>query len=308
MVGIGLVGPTIMAHGTEAQLQRWLPAIRDGSEIWCQLFSEPDAGSDLAGLAARAERDGDTWHVTGAKVWSSRAHYSKWGLLLARSDASLPKHAGITAFALDMTAPGVEVRPLKQMNGDTHFNEVFLDRAAIPDGDRIGAPGEGWRVAITCLTHERNSIGQGWGSVTRSHILDLARAAGAASDPVRRQQVAKLICELEVNRMTTLRAKAAAKAGKPPGPEGSGAKIRNSEFLRDLGRFAVDVLGPASVAGESQHEWQTLFLTGPSFSIRGGTDEIQRNILGERVLGLPPEPRVDKDAPFANRAGASVRG
>ena len=302
MVGIGLIGPTLMTHGTEEQLARWLPAIRDGSEIWCQLFSEPDAGSDLAGLAARAERDGDTWHVTGAKVWSSRAHYSKWGLLLARSDPSMPKHAGITAFALDMTCPGVDVRPLKQMNGDTHFNEVFLDRAAIPDDDRIGSPGDGWRIAITCLTHERNSIGQGWGTVTRRHILDLARTTGAAGNPVRRQQVAKLICALEVNRMTTMRAKAAARAGRPPGPEGSGAKVRNSEFLRDLGRFAVDVLGATSVAGEDQHEWQTLFLTGPSFSIRGGTDEIQRNILGERVLGLPPEPKVDKDTPFAQRS------
>jgi alkylation response protein AidB-like acyl-CoA dehydrogenase len=300
MVGIGLVGPTLMTHGTDEQLTRWLPPIRDGAEIWCQLFSEPDAGSDLAGLAARAERDGDTWYVTGAKVWSSRAHYSKWGLLLARTDPTLPKHAGITAFALDMEAPGVEVRPLTQMNGDTHFNEVFMDRAPVADTDRIGQPGEGWRVAITCLTHERNSIGQGWGSVTRQHLIELARATGAAADPVRRQQVARLICTLEVNRMTTLRAKAAARAGRPPGPEGSGAKIRNSEFLRDLGRFAVDVLGPAGVVGEG--DWQTLFLTGPSFSIRGGTDEIQRNIVGERVLGLPPEPRVDKDQPFRDRS------
>jgi alkylation response protein AidB-like acyl-CoA dehydrogenase len=304
MVGIGLVGPTLMTHASGEQQARWLPAIRDGSEIWCQLFSEPDAGSDLAGLTARAERDGDTWHVTGSKVWSSRAHYSKWGLLLARSDASVPKHAGITAFALDMTAPGVEVRPLKQMNGDVHFNEVFLDRAPVPDSDRIGAPGEGWRVAITCLTHERNSIGQGWGMVTRSHIVDLARSTGADRDPFRRQQATQLICQLEVNRMTMLRARAAAKSGRPPGPEGSGAKIRNSEFLRDLGRFAIDSLGVGGVAraGGADDEWQTLFLTGPSFSIRGGTDEIQRNILGERVLGLPPEPRVDKDAPFSTRA------
>jgi alkylation response protein AidB-like acyl-CoA dehydrogenase len=300
MVGIGLVGPTLMTHGTAPQHDRWLPGISTGHEIWCQLFSEPDAGSDLAGLAARAERDGDVWYVTGSKVWSSRAHYSTWGLLLARSDPMVTKHAGITAFALDMKAPGVQVRPLTQMNGDTHFNEVFMDRVIIPDGDRIGQPGEGWRVAITTLTHERNSIGAGWGAVTRAHVIDLARQAGVTNNPVRRQQVASLISRLEINRMSSLRAKAAARAGKPPGPEGSGAKIRNSEFLRDLSRFAVDVLGPEGVTGAGS--WQTLFLTGPSFAIRGGTDEIQRNILGERVLGLPPEPRVDKDQPFSTRS------
>jgi alkylation response protein AidB-like acyl-CoA dehydrogenase len=304
MVGIGLVGPTLMAHGSPEQLERWLPGIRTGTEIWCQLFSEPDAGSDLAGLSARATRDGDVWHVTGAKVWSSRAHYSKWGLLLARSDPTVPKHAGVTAFALDMESPGVEVRPLKQMNGDTHFNEVFMDGAAIPDADRIGGPGDGWRVAITTLTHERNSIGQGWGSVTRDHILGLARACGVTSDPVRRQQIARLVIQLEINRFMSLRARAAAKAGRPPGPEGSGAKIRNGEFLRDLSRFAVDISGLSGVVGTG--EWQTLFLTGPSFAIRGGTDEIQRNILGERVLGLPPEPRVDKDMPFNERRRAEV--
>jgi alkylation response protein AidB-like acyl-CoA dehydrogenase len=300
MVGIGLVGPTLMTHGTPPQLDRWLPGISTGHEIWCQLFSEPDAGSDLAGLTARAQRDGDVWYVSGAKVWSSRAHYAKWGLLLARTDPTVAKHAGITAFALDMAAAGVQVRPLTQMNGDTHFNEVFMDRVAIPDADRIGEPGEGWRIAITTLTHERNSIGAGWGAVTRAHVVDLARQAGVAENAVRRQQVAALLSRLEINRMSSLRARAAARAGRPPGPEGSGAKIRNSEFLRDLSRFAVDVLGPAGVTGEGT--WQTLFLTGPSFAIRGGTDEIQRNILGERVLGLPPEPRVDKDQPFSTRS------
>jgi alkylation response protein AidB-like acyl-CoA dehydrogenase len=305
MVGIGLVGPVLGTHGTAEQQARWLPGIRTGSEIWCQLFSEPDAGSDLAGLTARAERDGDTWYVTGSKVWSSRAHYSRWGLLLARTDPSVPKHAGISAFALDMEAPGIEVRPLRQMNGDTHFNEVFLDRAPIPDADRIGAPGEGWRVAISTLTHERNSIGAGWGSISPGQLVALARTAGVADDPVRRQQVAGLVSRVEISRFTTLRARAASRAGRPPGPEGSGAKVRNSELLRDIGRFAVEVLGLPAIAGAS--EWQTLFLTGPSFAIRGGTDEIQRNIVGERVLGLPPEPRVDKDQPFSSRAAREPR-
>lgn len=306
MVGIGLVGPTLMTHGTPEQLDRWLPGIRTGAEIWCQLFSEPDAGSDLASLATRAQLEGEAWSVTGAKVWSSRAHYSKWGLLLARTDPNVPKHAGITAFALDMDAPGVEVRPLRQMNGDVHFNEVFIDAASIPDSDRIGQPGDGWRIAITTLTHERNSIGQGWGAVTRRQLVDLARSYAKDRDPVYRQRVAQLIIELEVNRYTTLRARAASKAGRAPGPEGSGAKVRNSELLRDIGRFAIDAMGLSGVTRDG--DWQTLFLTGPSFAIRGGTDEIQRNILGERVLGLPPEPRSDKDIPFSDRLrGGSAR-
>jgi alkylation response protein AidB-like acyl-CoA dehydrogenase len=294
MVGISLVGPTVLTHGNDVQKDRWLPAIRSGEEIWCQLFSEPDAGSDLAGLLCRAERDGDGWRVTGTKVWSSRAHYARWGLLLARTDRTVPKHAGITAFALDMTAPGVEVRPLRQMNGDMHFNEVFLTDAWIDDDSRIGAEGEGWRVAITTLMHERGSIGGGYG-VSRDQIAGLGRSPLAG--PVERDRLASVLADLEVARFTGLRAKAAAQAGRPPGPEGSGGKLRMSATLKTLAGLALDVAGPAGMLAEG--EWQTLFLTGPSLSIRGGTDEIQRNILGERVLGLPPEPREDKNRPFA---------
>ena len=295
MVGIGLVGPTIMEHGTEEQQARWLPGIRSGEEIWCQLFSEPDAGSDLANLGAKAVRDGDVWRVSGSKVWSSRAHYSKWGLLLARSDASLPKHAGITAFALDMEAAGVTVRPLRQINGDTHFNEVFMDEVVVPDTDRIAAPGAGWGVAVTCLTHERSSIGAGWGSVSPTQLTDHAGKWGALTGAWR-DRVMRSVIDLEIGRMAGLRAKTAARSGRPPGPEGSGGKLRNSQTLSRLGTLAVDVEGAAGVVGGD--DWQTLFLTGPSFGIRGGTDEIQRNIIGERVLGLPPEPLVDKGKPF----------
>jgi alkylation response protein AidB-like acyl-CoA dehydrogenase len=287
MVGISLVGPTVLTHGTDEQKDRWLPRIRSGEEIWCQLFSEPDAGSDLAGLRCRAVRDGDLWRVTGTKVWSSRAHYSRWGLLLARTDFSVPKHAGITAFALDMTVPGVEVRPLRQMNGDTHFNEVFLTDAPIDDDCRIGAEGEGWKVAITTLMHERSSIGGGWG-VTREQVAALGQRSRSAVD---RDRLASVLVDLEVARLTGLRAKAAARAGRPPGPEGSGGKLRMSSTLKALASLALDL-------GADDEEWRTLFLTGPSLSIRGGTDEIQRNILGERVLGLPPEPRPDKEGPF----------
>jgi len=297
MVGIGLVGPTLMEHGTEEQQARWLPGIRSGSEIWCQLFSEPDAGSDLANLGARAERDGDVWRVSGSKVWSSRAHYSHWGLLLARTDTSVPKHAGITAFALDMGRPGVTVRPLRQMNGDTHFNEVFLDGAEVADTDRIGSSGAGWKIAITTLAHERASIGEGWGGVTNQQLASLARQHGALQQPLSRARLAAVVADLEVNRMSALRARAASRSGRPPGPEGSGAKLRNGNVLKRLSTLAVDVEGLAGVTGGD--EWQTLFLTGPSLGIRGGTDEIQRNIVGERVLGLPPEPRVDKALPFS---------
>ena len=297
MVGIGLVGPTLMEHGTADQQTRWLPGIRSGEEIWCQLFSEPDAGSDLANLGSRAVRDGDVWRVSGSKVWSSRAHYARWGLLLARTDPSLPKHAGITAFALDMQDPGVTVRPLRQINGDTHFNEVFMDGVLVPDDCRLGEIGAGWKVAVTTLAHERSSIGSGWGGVSRTQLVDHVSRWGKVDDPVTRSRLVSSLIDIEVGNIAGLRAKVAARSGRPPGPEGSGAKLRNSQMLSKLGNFAVDVEGPAGVVGGD--DWQTLFLTGPSFGIRGGTDEIQRNIIGERVLGLPPEPRVDKGVPFS---------
>jgi alkylation response protein AidB-like acyl-CoA dehydrogenase len=304
-VGLSLVGPTLLTHGTPEQCGRWLPAIRTGAEIWCQLFSEPDAGSDLAALTTRAERDGELWRITGSKVWSSRAHYAEWGLLLARTDPDVPKHAGITAFAIEMTAPGVEVRPLRQMNGDTHFNQVFMDGAPVPDADRIGDVNQGWGVAITTLMHERGSIGGGGGGLgSEGDVWTIARSATHTSEPRRavfRDRAAALYAQLEVARWTAQRSRAAAQAGRPPGPEGSGAKLRLSPNIKELGDLGIDLAGMSAIAGEEFAERQTLFLTGPSISIRGGTDEIQRNIIGERVLGLPPEPRVDKDRPFRER-------
>jgi len=298
MVGLALVGPTLLTHGSALQLERWLPSIASGAEIWCQLFSEPDAGSDLAALSCRAVRDGDMWRITGQKVWSSRAHYSRWGLLLARTDPDVPKHAGITAFALEMSAPGVDVRPLRQMNGDTHFNEVFMTDAVVPDTDRVGDVGDGWRVAITTLMHERGALGPG-GGPGRRELIDLVRRAGSADDPLVRARAAGVVAELEVGRLTNLRAREARRAGRPPGPEGSGAKLRGAAAIKALADLAVDVEGLGGlIASAGEDEWLTLFLTAPSISIRGGTDEIQRNILGERVLGLPPEPRPDKGVPF----------
>lgn len=298
LVGLDLIGPTILAHGNDEQKARWLPAIRDGSEIWCQMFSEPDAGSDLAGLKARAGRDGDGWRVSGSKVWTSRAHYSRWGLLLARFDSSVPKHKGIVAFGLDMETPGVTVKPLVQMNRDAHFNEVFMDDVWIPDTDRIGDPGDGWRVGLTCLSFERGALGGGLG-VKEDQIRRLAGRIDPA-DAVGRDEWARRMADFEVIRMTGLRSAEARKAGRPPGPEDSGSKLRGTAMIKRLAGLAMRVEGPGAQAGTGEaDEWQELFLMSPSLSIRGGTDEIQRNILGERVLGLPPEPRVDKDKPFS---------
>ncbi|MBM3670595.1 MAG: acyl-CoA dehydrogenase [Actinobacteria bacterium] len=295
LVGIGVVGPTLLTCASKEQQSRWLPAIRSGAEIWCQLFSEPGAGSDLAGLATRAERDGDIWRVTGQKVWSSRAHYAKWGFLLARTDPTVPKHSGITAFAIDMQAPGVDIRPLRQMNGDAHFSEVFLEDAAVSDSDRIGDVGAGWNVTRTALANERGAVGAagtGMGSPAE-RLLELCR--DRAVDPVARDRVTSVHVMSEVNRLTTRRARDAAKAGTP-GPEGSGAKLRGGELFKETARTALGLLGAAGSLDEG--EWSTLFLTAPSISIRGGTDEIQRNIVGERVLGLPVEPRTDADRPW----------
>jgi alkylation response protein AidB-like acyl-CoA dehydrogenase len=306
LVGLDLIGPTILVHADADQQARWLPRIRSGEDIWCQMFSEPDAGSDLAGLKARAVRDGDSWRVSGSKVWTSRAHYSQWGLLLARHDPSVPKHAGITAFAVDMTAPGITVRPLVQMNGDAHFNEVFLDEVKIPDTDRIGAPGEGWRVTITCLAFERGALGGGLG-VSEDQLRRLG-AALPDSAAVARDQWARRMVDYKITQWTGLRAQAARQAGKPPGPEDSGTKLRANALIKPLAALGMSVEGPAgTVYGDPRGrgeppdvgEWQSMFLMSPSLSIRGGTDEIQHNILGERVLGLPAEPRVDKDKPFS---------
>jgi alkylation response protein AidB-like acyl-CoA dehydrogenase len=307
LVGLDLIGPTILAHGNEEQKARWLPPMCSGDEIWCQMFSEPDAGSDLANLKARAVAEGDGWRVSGSKVWTSRAHYSQWGLLLARTDPSVAKHAGITAFGVDLSAPGVTVRPLIQSNGDSHFNEVFLDDVVIPDADRIGAVGEGWRVAITCLSFERGSLSGDLG-VTGDEILALLTTGSGADgrpagvSPVHRDRVLRSYTDLRIAQWTALRSQAARAAGRPPGPEDSGAKLTTNRMIKALAGRAVEIGGPsATVVADPPASWQTMFLVSPSLSIRGGTDEIQHNILGERVLGLPPEPRVDKNKPFSER-------
>jgi alkylation response protein AidB-like acyl-CoA dehydrogenase len=297
LVGVELVGPTLLAHGSPEQCARWLPSIANGSEIWCQLFSEPGAGSDLAGLSTRAHADGEQWRVTGQKVWTSRGAYSRYGLLLARHDSQVPKHRGITAFGLDLRTPGVDVRPLRQMNGDAHFTEVFLDDVIVPDTDRIGAVGDGWRVALTCLSFERGAVtaGGSGGLLDIDRLIALARDRDLTADPTVRDALARLAVDMRVMSLTARRARDTARSGKP-GPEGSGMKLRGSKMFRDYTNLALRLLGPHALA--ETEPWHTLFLTAPSLSIRGGTDEIQRNIIGERILGLAEEPRLDRTLPF----------
>jgi alkylation response protein AidB-like acyl-CoA dehydrogenase len=303
-VGLALVGPTVLRHGTPEQQARWLPDIGSGTRIWCQLFSEPGAGSDLAGLSCRAERTGTGWRVTGSKVWSSRAQYADLGVLLARFDPTLPKHEGIVALAIDMAAPGVDVRPLRQMNGDSHFNEVFLDGVEVPDTERIGEAGGGWSVARTVLGFERKLFGaegSGTGAGVRRALLELARTGGAGQDPVLRDRLVQVWCDLEIARLTARRAGALAAAGRPAAAAAAGAKLRTGRNLRAVADLALAIQGPAGALAGGR--WADLFLTAPSMSIRGGTDEIQRNTIGEMVLGLPKEPRADQ-GPF-DRIGRS---
>ena len=244
LVGLELIGPTLLAHGSPEQCARWLPHIATGAEIWCQLFSEPGAGSDLAGLSTARHAEGDEWRVHGQKVWTSRGAYSRYGLLLARHDSSVPKHRGITAFAIDMATPGVEIRPLRQMNGDAHFTEVFLDDARVPDADRIGAIGEGWRVALTCLSFERGAAtaGSSGGLLDVERLIALAHDRGVASNPVVRDQLARLVIDLRVMSLTIRRARDTARTGQP-GPAGSGLKLRGSRTFREYTNLALRILG-----------------------------------------------------------------
>jgi alkylation response protein AidB-like acyl-CoA dehydrogenase len=307
LVGIDLVGPSLLVHGTEEQKRRWLRPIADGSEIWCQMFSEPSAGSDLANVATRARRDDASWLLTGQKVWTSRAPYATWGLLLARTDPAVPKHKGLTVFAIRMDTPGVTVRPLRQMNGDQHFSEVFLEDVRISDSDRVGAVGNGWRVSVTVLANERTGLKDDAGvvaSITDApEWLTELTATGALRDEVLRDRAMRVYVDECVVRMMQARSAASIKAGNEPGPEGSGQKLRSAAVFKRRAELIKDALGLDGLLSDTPGNVE--FLTAPSMSIRGGTDEIQRNIIGERVLGLEREPRVDKDRPWQEtRAGS----
>jgi len=317
-IGLGMAAPTILAYGSEEQKQRWLRPLWTGEEVWCQLFSEPGAGSDLAGLATRAVRvpgDGEAgggWRVTGQKVWTSIAHAARWGLLLARTDPDVPKHAGLTYFGLDMTGHGVEVRPLRQLTGEAEFNEVFLTDAAVADTDRIGGVGEGWRVAQATLMNERIAIGGG--ALPREGGM-VGVAANAwrehpeARTPGLHDRLIRLWADAEVARLAGARLRQQLAAGAP-GPEGSAAKIVFARLNQDLSALDLELAGADGLRyddwGLRRPETLSFFGRGPGYrylrsrgnSIEGGTSEILRNIIAERVLGLPAEPRTDTRVPW----------
>jgi len=295
-IGLGMVAPTILAHANEEVKQRYLRAMYRGDIVGCQLFSEPGAGSDLAGLQTRAERDGEEWVVNGQKVWTSFAHLADIGEIICRTDPDLPKHRGLTGFIVDMHAPGVDVRPLRQMTGGASFNEVFFTDVRIPDSHRLGDVNDGWSVALTTLMNERAAIGGGGGGAGASgtsRLIELVRHAGKAGDPLVRQQLARVIVHNRVARFTTLRAMAKIAAGQAPGPEMSIAKMALTQNLLLTCDLVSSVLGPELAADSGKwgtYSWSELVLGVPGMRVAGGTDEVLRNIVGERVLGLPKEP------------------
>jgi alkylation response protein AidB-like acyl-CoA dehydrogenase len=313
VIGLGMAMPTIHAHGSTGQKQRYLRPCFSGDDIWCQLFSEPGAGTDLAALATRAVRDGDEFVVNGQKIWTSLAHVARFGLLLARTDPDLPKHKGLTYFLLDMRSPGVEVRPLRQLTGEAEFNEVYLTDVRIPVGDVLGEVGQGWAVAMTTLANERISIGarparRGEGPIGRAVEVYCDAAAAGRTDAALTERLMLLWTQAEAARLTNVRA---AQAGGQPGPEGSIAKLQMAELNKAIYELCVDMSGPAGllIDGYEEHapassaayggaDVRKSYLRALANSIEGGTSEVMRNILGERVLGLPGEPRVDRDIPW----------
>jgi alkylation response protein AidB-like acyl-CoA dehydrogenase len=313
-IGVGMAAPVIETYGSEEHKHRFFRPMFACEEIWCQLFSEPGAGSDVASLATRATRDGDQWEVNGQKVWTTLAHVARWGLLLARTDPDVPKHNGLTYFIVDMHAPGVEVLPLRQMTGEAEFNEVFFTDVRIADSERLGPIGDGWRVAITTLMNERLTLGT---EAARGDSAPIGQAlrmwdAAPVKDPVARSHLAALWVEAEVVRLTALRAQQMREAGVP-GPEGSTSKLAATELAQRIHAFSVHAMGakgmlnsgyemtrPDTIYGSSRSDAVHTFLRSVAHTIEGGTSNIMRNILAERVLGLPGEPRDDRLVPWSD--------
>jgi alkylation response protein AidB-like acyl-CoA dehydrogenase len=311
IIGHGMGAPTIMAHGTPEQKQQWLRPLFTGEEIWCQLFSEPGAGSDVASLATRAVRDGEEWIVNGQKVWTTMAHLAKWGMLIARTDPEAVKHKGMTYFIVDMESPGVEVRPLRQMTGEAEFNEVYFTDARVPDEYRLGEVGEGWRISLTTLMNERVAIGGGIpprGSGPIGEAVAIWRKR-EDKDPAVKDQLMQALVKAEVLRLTNIRASQMRQKGTP-GPEGSLGKIISADLNKSIYNLCIDLMGAEGQLYTSYEmirpdhamamdSVQKSFLRARANSIEGGTSEIMRNILGERVLGLPGDVRVDKELPWS---------
>lgn len=307
-IGHGMLGPTIMFHGTDEQKERFLPNMVKGEEVWCQLFSEPDAGSDLAGLKTSAVKDGDDWIINGQKIWTTGAQFCKWGMLVARTDTNAAKHAGLTYFIVDMEAPGIEIRPIKQMNGQSGFNEVFFTDVRTSDSNRLGAEGDGWRVAITTLMNERSSIGGSMGG--GGGIKDLIKMAEgidlngrpAIEDGGVRRKIADFAVRRNGLKYTGQRGLSALSQGQTPGPEASIGKLVAAIMGLEMGAFGMELQGAAGVLSGDDSlgdpTWQNTYMSMPGLRLAGGTDEILRNIISERVLGMPGEPRIDKGRPF----------
>jgi len=302
-LGLLLAAPTIATHGTPEQVEEYVRPIVTGQRAWCQLFSEPGAGSDLAGLQAKAEQDGEEWIVNGQKVWTSGGQVADLGMLIARTDVDVPKHRGMTAFIIPMDLPGLEVRPIRQMSGGASFNEVFFTDVRVADSMRLGAEGDGWRVALTTLGFERDHsdgsggsrVGGGW-----QQLLATARAMGVTADPATRRALTDAYIGDRVETFVNRRAAELARGGTP-GPEGSLGKLIWTEGMRRTSDVISRVLGPALIADTGEwgtYAWGEHVLGAPGYRIAGGSDEVQRNIIAERVLGLPAELRVDKDIPF----------
>jgi alkylation response protein AidB-like acyl-CoA dehydrogenase len=313
LIGLGMIAPTILDHGSDAARELYLRALWRGEIVACQLFSEPGAGSDLASLQTRAERDGDEWVINGQKVWTSGAQYSDIGEIIARTDPDQPKHRGLTGFIVDMKAPGVEIRPLRQMTGGASFNEVFFTDVRVRDDHRLSEVNNGWNVALTTLMNERAAIGAGSGTGTgvMTRLIEMVRYLGLSQDPLVRQQLADLVTRGRVATYTNQRALAKIKVGQLPGPELSIAKLSSTQLLQRVGDFVSTVLGPKLIADTGEwgtYAWGQIVLGTPGLRVAGGTDEVMRNIVGERVLGLQKDPGIDSKSPFKDIKVGTQKG
>ena len=304
-IGLGMCGPVMMQYATEAQKERYLPVMAEGKEIWCQLFSEPSAGSDVAGLRTKAEQQGDKWIINGQKVWTSGAHYSDYGILVVRHDPNLPKHKGMTFFFVDMKSPGIDIKPIKQITGGSSFNEVYFNDVEIPDSQRLGAIGDGWKVAITTLMNERLAVGDANGADVNEAFKWAKGQDDMGNKLIEnmaiRESIADWYCEANGLKNTKLRTMSALSKGDTPGPEASITKIVSANKLQAIGNFgmdSMDMAGMLQTEDSNIHDFPSAWLGAPGLRIAGGTDEILRNIIAERVLGLPEDQRVDKGVPY----------
>ncbi len=307
-IGHGMCGPTMMAWATDEQNKEYLPPLASGEKVWCQLFSEPAAGSDLAALRTKAEKDGDDWIINGQKIWTSGAHYSDYGVIVLRTDPTAPKHQGLSYFFIDMKSPGIEIKPIRQISGGANFNEVYFTDVRVPDAHMLGAVGQGWQVAITTLMNERASIGSGGGGVNFNSVFKLAQKVNIDDEPAIndkgiRRKLADWYIQESGLKFTGYRSMTALSKGEIPGPENSIGKLVGAPKQQDMASFAIDLLESSGAIwdpelSEEAGMFQGAYMASPGMRIAGGTDEIMANIIAERVLGMPQDIRVDKGIPF----------